>query len=110
MTKNPPILEAAQLQQLISESELPYVVDFWAPWCPPCRRLAPTLEQLAQEFDGRLVVLKVNIEDDRQVTERFEIRSIPTLLFFRQGRLVNRHSGALTYVELKRLFEQLLAG
>jgi thioredoxin 1 len=101
-------LSGGELQRLIAESELPVVADFWAPWCPPCRRLGPTVEQLAREFEGRVVVVKVNIDDDAAAPGSFDIRSIPALLFFRDGKLVERRSGAASHGELKDAVERLL--
>src|SRR5262249_5903551 len=106
-TKN---VTSEALDQLIDESDRPVVVDVWAPWCPPCRRLAPTLEQLAQEFEGRIGVAKANIDEDPKAAGKLEVKSIPTLLFYRNGQLVDRRVGASSAPELKRIFEQLASG
>ncbi len=84
------------------------VVDFWAEWCGPCRVIAPVLEELAGEYADRLVVGKVNVDENRQVAARFGIRSIPTLLFFRDGARVDQVVGAHPKATIKGKIDQLL--
>jgi thioredoxin 1 len=106
-TKN---VTSDSLEQLVDESECPVVVDLWAPWCSPCRTLGPTLDQLAQEFEGRVVVAKINIVEDPKAAAKLEVKSIPTLLFYRDGKLIDRQVGAPSQKDLKRTFEQLASG
>jgi len=84
------------------------IVDFWAEWCGPCRVIAPVLEELAGEYGGRLVVGKVNVDENRQTAAKFGIRSIPTLLFFKAGSRVDQVIGAHPKGTIKAKIEQLL--
>jgi thioredoxin 2 len=83
------------LRKLISQSSLPLVVDFWAPWCGPCRGFAPTYELASGEFQGRVVFAKVNTENFPAVSDQLQIRGIPTLIVFKNGKEFQRISGAL---------------
>ena len=85
---------ASSFDALISQTPLPVVVDFWAPWCGPCRMMAPEVEKVAQSLSGKGLVVKVDTESVPELGERFLIRSIPTLMIFRDGRVVSRESGA----------------
>jgi thioredoxin 1 len=76
------------------DGDLPVLVDFWAEWCGPCRMIAPSLEQLAQEFTGRAVVAKLNIDQNPRTPQKFGIMSIPTLYIFKNGRVVDKIVGA----------------
>ena len=80
-------------EEQVLHSQLPVLVDFWAPWCGPCRMLAPTLEEIAAENEGKVAVAKVNIDDEMDLAARFGIASIPTMLVFNQGKMVNRAVG-----------------
>ncbi len=84
------------------------IVDFWAEWCGPCRMIAPVLEELAGEYGDRLAVGKVNVDENRQTAARFGIRSIPTLLFFRDGARVDQVVGAHPKGTIKAKIDQLL--
>jgi thioredoxin 1 len=81
------------------------LVDFWAAWCPPCRRLAPTLQALAAAYDGQVTVLKVNVDECPDISFRYGIRSIPTLILFRDGRMIDRSLGALPMEDLRRFVD-----
>lgn len=83
----------ANFEQVISDAR-PVLVDFWATWCPPCRAIAPVLEQLAGEANGRYVIAKLDVDENQQTAGRFHIEGIPTLLIFKSGQLVDRLVGA----------------
>ena len=88
----------------VEESTVPVLVDFWAPWCGPCRALTPVIEELASEYDGRIKVLKLNTDENPEVATRLSIRSIPTVLLFNNGQIVEQTVGAMP----KRHFVDML--
>jgi len=83
------------------------LVDCWAPWCGPCRMVAPVLDQLARDYEGRVRIAKLNVDENPVTASRFQIRSIPTLLFFKKGTLVHRVEGALPRQEIERCLEMI---
>lgn len=95
-------LSPANFERQIGRNDLPVVVDFWAPWCGPCRMMAPNFHQAAIDLEPYVRLAKLNTEEEQQLAARFNIRSIPTLAIFRNGREVARQSGALDLGTLKR--------
>ncbi|CCY64961.1 thioredoxin [Prevotella sp. CAG:1124] len=88
--------------------DLPLVVDFWATWCGPCKTIAPIIAELAEEYDGRIVVGKCDVEENDELALEFGIRNIPTILFFKNGEIVDKFVGATTKSKLQEKFEAIL--
>lgn len=97
----PLTLTDANFQQTINQS-LPVLVDFWAPWCGPCRMVAPSVEKLAQEYAGRAIVGKLNVDENQQTAQRYRVMSIPTLIIFKHGQPVDQIVGAQPYAALQQ--------
>ena len=88
--------------------ELPLVVDFWAEWCGPCKMISPIISQLADEYEGRMVVGKCNVEECEEIAAEYGIRNIPTILFFKNGQMVDKFVGAASKPKLQEKFESNL--
>lgn len=102
-------LNQANFQKEVLEASEPVVVDFWAAWCGPCRMIAPILEELATEYSGRVKFAKVNVDENQQLAAQYQITSIPTLIFFKNGQVRNVVVGLKSKADLKQLIDQLLA-
>lgn len=92
----------------LKNGEMPLVVDFWATWCGPCRAIAPYIEELAKEYDGKIVVGKCDVEENDDIVSEFGIRNIPTILFFKNGEVVDRLVGGQSKSAIQKKFDTLL--
>ena len=101
------IITDANFAEII-KTDMPVLVDFWATWCGPCRALAPVIEELAHEYEGKAVVGKCNVDDCEDLPINFGFRSIPTLLFFKNGRLVDKLVGAAPKADIAAKLNSLL--
>jgi thioredoxin 1 len=97
-----------EFQREVLESSQPVLVDFWATWCAPCRAIAPALEELAGQYKGRVRVAKVNIDDNQDTPQRYGIRSIPTLLLFKGGQVVEQIVGAVPKARLEEALKKII--
>lgn len=95
----------ARFDDLIAQNQLPVLVDFWAECCGPCHMLAPVVKELARQWKGRVTVIKINTDEKPELSQRFGISSIPTLILFKNGREVHRLSGAAPIERLRTEFE-----
>jgi thioredoxin 1 len=104
------ILSAASFQSEVLEAQTPVLVDFWAPWCGPCRAIAPTIDELAREYSGRVKVAKLNVDEAQDISRRYEVRSIPAIVVFQDGKIVQGLVGAAPKARLAAILEGVLQG
>lgn len=90
----------AEFDEVVLGSKLPVLVDFWAPWCNPCKMLGPVIDEIADEVDGKALVCKVNIDEEQNLAQEYRVMSIPTLLYFKDGKVVNQMVGVRPKEEL----------
>lgn len=95
--------------QVVLKSEIPVLVDFWAPWCGPCRMVAPVVEALAMEYDGRLKVVKVNTDENPGTARQYQISGIPSLLLFKDGKVVDQVVGAVPKSHIQGIIDKHMA-
>ncbi len=95
-------------EETVLKNTLPVMVDFWAEWCPPCKMIGPILEELAGEYDGTAVVSKVNVDENPSLAQKYGVRSIPTILFFKDGEIKDQVVGALPKDQFKARLDKLV--
>ena len=100
----------ATFESAVLKTDSPVLVDFWAPWCGPCRAIAPILEEIGKEYDGRVNVIKVNVDESTQTAANYGVRSIPTLLFIRDGKVRETLVGLTTKDKLATFIDRNLPG
>ena len=108
MISEPVHITDEEFDEKVMKSSLPVLIDFWAPWCGPCKMVAPTLDKLAEEHAGELVVAKVNTDEHSKWANQFGVQGIPTMLFISGGKIIHRQVGALPEPMLKEVVQQFL--
>ncbi len=101
-------IEDSQFKKEVLESQMPVLVDFWATWCAPCRAIAPALEELASQYKGKVRVAKINIDDNQDTPQQYGVRSIPTLLMFKGGKVVEQIVGAVPKAKLEEAMKKVV--
>ncbi len=96
----------ADFESVVVNSDIPVLLDFWAPWCGPCKMIAPVLDELAPEFAGKVKIVKMNVDDNQAIPAQFGVRSIPTLLLIKNGQVVATQVGALPKTQLANFINQ----
>jgi thioredoxin 1 len=98
----------AAFETTVLKSTMPVIVDFWAPWCGPCRSVAPILDKIAKEYDGKVVVAKVNTDENPEWAQRYGVQGIPTMLFVANGKVLHTQVGAMPEAALRDILTQFL--
>ena len=101
------VINDADWQSVVVENELPVLVDFWATWCGPCRSLSSTIDELATQYDGKVEIVKYNVDENYEYSNKYGIRSIPALLFFKGGEVVNTINGAVAKPVIEEALNKL---
>lgn len=101
-------LTDANFEELAIKSDKPVVIDFWAEWCGPCRMVGPIVEELAKDYDGKALVGKVNVDNNNEISAKYGIRNIPTILFLKNGEIMDKQVGAVQKAVLAEKLDKLL--
>jgi thioredoxin len=100
----------ASFESDVLKAGTPVLVDFWAPWCGPCRMVAPVLDEIAEEMHGKLRIAKVNVDENQQIASKFQVQSIPTFILFKDGQMADRTMGALPKSAFQNFIDRNLVG
>ncbi len=109
MISEPVHVTDAAFEKTVLQSPIPVIVDFWAPWCGPCRAVAPILDKVAKEYAGKLIVAKVNTDEDAQYAQQYGVQGIPTMLFVANGKVVHRQVGSAPEPTIRMAVDEFLA-
>ena len=104
-----PQITDANFNELVAQSKIPVLVDFYANWCGPCKVLGPIIDELAQEYEGKALVVKVNTENNPKLSQHFKIKSIPTIMFVHKGEVVERYQGMIPKPNLAEILDEYIA-
>ncbi len=102
------IVTTSNFEDEVIHSDIPVLIDFWAQWCVPCKMIGPILEEIAEEYSGRIKVVKINVDEAGDIATRYSIISIPTLMLFKSGEVINQQVGAVSKQTIEGLFRNLL--
>ncbi|MFT2112183.1 thioredoxin TrxA [Marinomonas sp. 2405UD68-3] len=108
MSDNTVQITDAQFSEEVLNSDVPVLVDFWAPWCGPCKMIAPVLEDIADDYEGKLKVVKLNVDDNQETAPKYNVRGIPTLLIIKNGEVVATKVGAVSKSQLAEFVESAM--
>ena len=101
-------VDTANFKKEVIDSEIPALVDFWAPWCGPCQMIAPHLEELAKDYNGKLKVCKLNVDEAPEIATQYTVMSIPALMLFKEGKVMEKQVGAINKRELEKFIQPYL--
>ena len=108
ISSSPVVVTDATFDTVVTGSALPVFIDFWAPWCSPCRMMEPSLKTIAKKYAGKLLVVKMNVDENPMIAGRFTIMSIPTLMFMKNGNIITKIPGALSTQELEKHIQKIV--
>ncbi len=102
------VITTANFEETVLSSKIPVLVDFWAEWCGPCRMVGPIVDQLHTEYQGKAIIGKINVDDEQEIAAKYGIRNIPTILFFKDGEIVDKNVGVAPKADLAKKIDALM--